>query len=207
LEDLLLVASPGKRLQDWQGSSEDARPETEQLALVCRREPLVTTMIWGWKRPWSSRSIINCRMEKAVPSGLWHEPLRERRCLLPVSAWWEKERGKERIWWKFETPENPFFLAGLFEVEENLPRFSLLTRTAEETVSSIHPRMPVPFSQAEGLRWIRPELSPEKALTMAAESVVQLRKERFSSHFRAPLESSQKLLFSPSQEEEKGHTS
>ena len=201
------MASPGKRLQDWQSSSEDARPETEQLALVYRKGLLVTTMIWGWKRPWSSRSIINCRMEKAVPSGLWHESLGERRCLLPVSAWWEKERSKKRTWWKFKTPENPFFLAGLFELENNLPRFSLLTRPAEESVLPVHPRMPVPFSQAEGLRWIRPELTPEKALAMAAESAVKLRKEGFSPHLRGTSEGPQKLLFLPSQEQEKGHTS
>ncbi|HPQ37919.1 MAG TPA: SOS response-associated peptidase family protein [Synergistaceae bacterium] len=199
LEDLLLLGLPGKRLQTWHGCSGDARPDTEQVALVCPQEPLVTTMIWGWDRPWSSRKIINCRMEKAVPSGLWHEALRERRCLLPASAWWEKDSRSKKTWWKFSAPGKFFFLAGLFEILRGIPRFSLLTRPAEKTVLSVHPRMPVPFSQSQGLRWIRGECSFPEALDMATTSSLPLVKEPVPLH-RNFLER-QKNLFSPIQHE------
>jgi len=204
MEELLLLAEPDEDL-GRRNSCGDARPGTEQLGVLFRNKPRILPMTWGWSLFGSPRPIINCRLENAAPSGTWYTYLEKGRCLLPLSAWWEKDRKGRKTWWTFRSSEKLFFLGGLFYREGGLCRFSLLTRPAEETVLPVHPRMPLPFSREEGLRWLQPHLPMAKVLEMARKSTVPLRKEPLS-HPAGEVRG-QGLLFSPSPQEEEGeHT-
>ena len=109
-------------------------------------------MEWGFALP-DGKRVINARMETAHQKPMFRDSMRERRCVLPMSAYfeWEKlEKGKQkhRI---YPDAEGLFCLAGLYRFENGAPKFTVLTMEAAEEIAFIHPRMPLilPWEQRE----------------------------------------------------------
>jgi putative SOS response-associated peptidase YedK len=87
-------------------------------------------------------STINARAETIATSRTWREPMKKRRCLIPVNAFyeWPKE-GKP--------PKQPyaFDFAGVWDAWKDgeghwLQSYAIVTTEANELMSRIHPRMP-----------------------------------------------------------------
>ena len=106
----------------------------------------VKLMKWGFSSPYDKRPIINARSETAESGKMFSRPMRESRCLIPASGYfeWQGERGKKTKY-KFHLPDQPIFLAGCFRQEKDLPveSFVILTRDAVGDLLTIHHRMPV----------------------------------------------------------------
>ena len=109
-------------------------------------------MEWGYKLDGGKR-IINARSETAAEKPMFREGMAMRRCLLPMSAYFEWEKAgngkkKHRI-----SPEvnGLFCLAGIYRFENDRPKCTVLTMDAAEEIRFIHPRMPVliPWEQTE----------------------------------------------------------
>ena len=101
-------------------------------------------MEWGFRMD-GGRRIINARSETAADKPLFRDSMASRRCLIPMSAYFEWETlGKEKIKYRI-APENSGLscLAGLYRFEAGGPVFTVLTREAAPEIRFIHERMPL----------------------------------------------------------------
>ena len=134
-------------------------------------------MEWGYRME-DGRRLINARLETAAQKPSFRDGMQNRRCLMPMSAYYEWEkRGSDRVKYRIAPGEGGLnCLAGIYRLEVDGPRFAVLTMEAAQELSFIHDRMPVlvPYAEREG--WLlRGELpqSPS-AWTAEPEGDVQL---------------------------------
>lgn len=118
---------------------------------------LYQVMQWGFQA-FDNRLIINARSETALDKALFAEAMRNHRCLIPASGYyeWQALQGKKQRF-AFTPAQGPLFLAGCFrqEVDKPLPVFVILTREAEPAFSHIHKRMPVIIPRDRALSWLQ----------------------------------------------------
>ena len=115
--------------------------------------PIITSdtvepMVFGIKLSSVQRLVINARSETAHQSPLYAPMLEETRCMVPVTAFYEWNKEKKPFLFYPEGAKN-MFLAGLYKLQESIPRFVILTRPANETVATVHHRMPLILPNAE----------------------------------------------------------
>lgn len=112
-------------------------------------------MEWGYKLD-DGKRIINARSETAAEKPMFREGMAVRRCLLPMSAYfeWEKrDNGKQ----KFRiAPEDTgiHYLAGIYRFEGTSPVCTVLTTAAADDIAFIHHRMPVILAKGEEESWL-----------------------------------------------------
>lgn len=122
---------------------------------------------WGLLPPWAAENegakLVNVRSETAFEKRTSAEAVRERRCLVPLSGWYEWQRsGKKPQPFYFSQPDAPLMLgAGVWNVRkresgEFLFTYALLTRAGEGAVAAIHDRMPVVLPTAAAEVWMNP---------------------------------------------------
>ena len=112
-------------------------------------------------------STINARAESIPKSPTWREPFKKRRCLVPVSAFyeWKKLDTKTKQPYAFSVPDSPLFaFAGLWDAWKDpqghwLQSFAICTTEANELMSSVHTRMPVILHHRDYDRWLTREVT------------------------------------------------
>ncbi|OQB20484.1 MAG: putative SOS response-associated peptidase YedK [Firmicutes bacterium ADurb.Bin182] len=110
----------------------------------CRKTEL---MKWGFPRPNSSGVIINARAETANEKPMFRGLVKNKRCLIPASGFfeWKQSAPKEKTKYLLK-PESGriLFFAGIFNTysDADFPAFAILTTSANRFVSQIHSRMP-----------------------------------------------------------------
>ena len=134
-------------------------------------------MEWGYRME-DGRRLINARLETAAQKPTFRDGMRSRRCLMPMSAYYEWERrGNDRVKYRISPKADGLScLAGVYRLEEDGPRFAVLTMEAADELSFIHDRMPVLVPYAAREAWLlRGELpQPPSAWTAVPEGDVQL---------------------------------
>ena len=128
---------------------------------------------WGLIPSWAKDSsrqanAINARVETVSEKPTFREAFKSRRCLVPVSGYyeWATELGRYR-------PKQPFFIsnkenktlaiAGIYEEwinpESNQPltTAAIITRSAVGVVAPIHNRMPVILPRQLWDTWLNPD--------------------------------------------------
>ena len=113
-------------------------------------------MDWGYTLS-DGKKLINARSETAAEKPMFRESMRLRRCLMPMSAYfeWEKREGGKRKYRIAPAEGGAFYLAGLYRFEGARPVCTVLTRAAAPEIEFIHSRMPVLLSAADREVWIR----------------------------------------------------
>ncbi|MDD3411250.1 MAG: SOS response-associated peptidase family protein [Eubacteriales bacterium] len=132
-----------------------------QIAPVILTEPeagvTVRPMKWGFPRGQGGGGlVINSRSEKADVTPMFQKAARERRCLIPMSGFYEWRRtesgAKTKDKFAFTLADQPgglMYLAGLYGrflggfEEGGFDGFAILTQPADEQMSPYHSRMPV----------------------------------------------------------------
>lgn len=110
-------------------------------------------MSWGFPR-WDQKGvIINAKSETADEKKTFAKPLREGRCVVPSTGffeWQKKDDSKNKDKYLFNIPNSPLlYMAGLYRDD----RFVILTTAANDSISDIHNRMPVCLDNYE--TWLR----------------------------------------------------
>jgi putative SOS response-associated peptidase YedK len=128
---------------------------TDTIRMVVKQDdqPRLTAARWGLVPFWAGGTKqrapgwINARAETALDSPAFGPALRQRRCIIPVDAFYEWDRSL--------TPRQPFAiraagdgllaLAGIWSPPSasGLPSAAILTTSPNELLSPIHNRMPV----------------------------------------------------------------
>lgn len=129
---------------------------------------------WGFPFSKRSRVAINARVETAAKKWMFKTAARRHRCLVPATGWYE--------WTKAADGKDPHHiageskitaLAGLYQRDQDELRFTILTRSAIESLSGIHDRMPVTILDGHIEQWLNPNISTaieEPTIIDAAES-------------------------------------
>lgn len=133
---------------------------TQTAPVIVAREggSAVRAMRWGFPRAGGGGVVINSRSEKADVTPMFQKAVRERRCLVPMTGFYEWRRtpsgGKTKEKYAFQTVRaheghRLMYLAGVYGEflggfqNGGFDGFAILTRAADEQMRPYHDRMPV----------------------------------------------------------------
>ena len=115
-------------------------------------------MIWGFPHFKGSGVIINARSETAAEKAMFRRSVREFRCVIPGTGFfeWKKTRDKSKEKYLIRMPKEPvLYMAGLYREYEEGDRFVILTTEANRSMEGIHDRMPLILKKPEIRSWFR----------------------------------------------------
>jgi len=152
---------------------------------------------WGLVPVWSKDiktglKMINARAETVATSGAFKRPFKQRRCIIPVDGFyeWQARPGqkKKQPYYIQRDDGEPLAFAGLWEVWRDkaggpdapwLHSCTIITTTANETMTPVHDRMPVILPPAAWSEWLAPGnddlVSLGELLVPAPNSLLTLR--------------------------------
>ena len=129
-------------------------------------------MQWGYTLP-DGRLLINARSETAGEKPLFQDAMRQHRCLIPATNYfeWEK-RGREKIKYAIRQADaGLLYMAGLYRMENGRAVFTILTRKPAEQIRFIHDRMPVILTSDVKQAWLNLDCDAAQTLPQACENV------------------------------------
>lgn len=129
----------------------NVRPSSPSLVIAGHQGRLhAGIMRWGLPRYDGKGLIINTRSETALEKQIFRENTLQRRCVIPVRAFYEWDREKRMVTFSHPSQEI-IWMAGIFDAEY---RYSVLTTAANESVSKFHDRMPLLLSRDDLEAWL-----------------------------------------------------
>ena len=148
----------------------EIRP-TDRIMTVANSQSMqqgVFVMRWGYTMP-DGKPMFNARSETAAVKPLFADGMKQRRCLIPATCYfeWEK-RGDQKIKHAIATRgQKMIYLAGVYRREGNQAACSILTREAADCVAHIHHRMPVILPAEAIPDWLNPRYDAVEVLRAA----------------------------------------
>lgn len=130
------------------------RPGDSAAALTAGKKRCeASQMLWGFPRPMGGGLVINARSESLSERPMFRDCLRSRRCAVPAGGFMEWNAQKEKV--TFSDPKQPvLFLAGIYDLSQKGPRFTVVTREANASVAGYHDRMPLLLSRDNLALWL-----------------------------------------------------
>lgn len=148
----------------------DIRPT--DIAPVYVAKDKAVPMRWGFEGPSAGKVVINARSETAAEKPMFRDALAMRRCLIPASSYFEWERTSVfRTKWAIRAKERLLFMAGLYQLEQSMPRFVILTRAAAPGIAFIHNRMPVILDHQARLAYLQ-GMDANAVFSLAAQDMI-----------------------------------
>ncbi len=142
---------------------------------VVRRTPRTTKnesarlrwgLVPGWAKSADGPPLVNARADTVATKPTFRDALRQRRCVIPASGFYEWETiGSAKKPWLFRLrDESPFGFAGLWEtwhgpdgsVRESC---AFITGEPNDLMRPIHSRMPVMLTSATFEAWLDPAVT------------------------------------------------
>lgn len=140
---------------------------TQDVAVVTQEDGRrYRPMRWGFLPVWykalnDGPLLINARSETVAEKPAFRKAVRERRCLVPVSGFYEWYRdGDEKLPHYFHRADGqPLVMAGVWQEwgEDGLPSFAVLTTEANALMAPIHNRIPVVIEKDDWGKWLGEE--------------------------------------------------
>lgn len=139
-----------------------------------RREAAIVR--WGLIPSWAKDSsignkLINARCETVAEKPSFRTAIRQRRCIVPASGFFEwAATTKEKIpHYVTKSDGSPLSIAGILEIWKNpagelIESCTLLTTEANTLMATIHERMPVILHQADLDLWLDRSFTEQKEL-------------------------------------------
>jgi putative SOS response-associated peptidase YedK len=137
---------------------------------------------WGLVPYWATElnignSMINARQETLLEKRSFKGPLEKRRCLVIADGYyeWRRVTPKEKHAFWITPKEGPLLLlAGLWETNQKatgelVRSCTIVTTAANNAMSQIHDRMPVPLSDQTARLWLDPEMGAEQAYELLGQ--------------------------------------
>lgn len=110
------------------------------------------SMLWGFPSK-DNRLIINARAESVLKKPLFYEGIRKNRCVIPAISFYEWDKNKIKVTFS-KKDSSLFYLAGFYLIKDNKNYFIILTTEANNSVVSVHRRMPLFFEPNQVYDWI-----------------------------------------------------
>jgi putative SOS response-associated peptidase YedK len=150
---------------------------TQDVPIVIRRSPnRLVMMRWGLIPFWSKdekigSKLINARAESVAERPAFRVSLKERRCLVPTTGFYEwKDTGHGKTpYLARRTDDKLFSMAGLYDHWKDhsgneVTSFTIITTAANELMADIHDRMPVVLAREDEDLWLGPGPLPKEEL-------------------------------------------
>ena len=170
------------RLVDFRPNYNLAPTQETEVVLVRDDERTVEAFRWGLSPAWAGSidaaatySLINARGEEIAEKRSYAEPFKRRRCVVPLSGFFEWKRGgpRKRPFAIHRTDRRILSVAGVWErwqpegQPDPLYTFSIVTTRANTCMADIHDRMPVILDDRDVELWLDPEVQePERVLPL-----------------------------------------
>ncbi len=144
----------------------------------------VAVVRWGLVPAWVKDpaglklSLFNARAEGVAEKPSFRAAFRSRRCLVPVSGFyeWQKVDGAKQPWFITRADGKPTFFAGLWESwgkgEERLESGTIITTGPNAEMAGLHHRMPVVLEEDEFDVWL--DHGPEEVLDAAPDGTLSI---------------------------------
>jgi len=122
---------------------------------------------WGLLPAWAKdakfgrKNAYNARSETIFEKPTFRTAIRHRRCVIPVTGFYERSDGRWLRMLPIET--EVLALAGIYEppnAHVATPTFSMVTTTPNARIEPMHDRMPVILSDADLDTWLDPTTDP-----------------------------------------------
>lgn len=130
--------------------------ENDQKRIADRNEKEIslTEALWGFQEEFDSgeKLLINARTETADTRPAFSYAMRSRRCVIPVSGFYEYTPDKEKVSF-FRKEEQIIYLAGCAKWDAAW-RFVILTTSPNDDVKKVHDRMPVMLRKEDVRTWV-----------------------------------------------------
>lgn len=106
----------------------------------------------------SARLIINARAESASQKAMFRTCLSRRRCVIGSTAFFEWSHDDQKTKYRFRlSQDQALYMAGLYERYEDGDHFVILTTAANESMISVHNRMPLILTRDQVRAWLTDE--------------------------------------------------
>lgn len=153
-------------------------PSQQVLAIIqdgkSRRAGQLT---WGLIPPWAKdkrigSKMINARGETIAEKPSFKRAFQSRRCIIPTNGFyeWKNTNNGKQPYFIFVKDEPVFAFAGIWEKwidpqsSEQIYSCTIITTDANETVRSLHYRMPVILNKEAQQIWLNNEVFPQQQL-------------------------------------------
>lgn len=164
----------------------DIRPTQDVVIMHVDRKAKALRMPrskWGWQVPWMPAPLINARSESLLSSKTWSLAIKERRCIIPASAFYEWQRRNDApkpVPWEIKrTGADLFYFAGLWKnavdkkTGEEVIEATIITQPGNHLLREVHNhggnagRQPVFLDNDKIDRWLDPDLtSPDDIMPL-----------------------------------------
>ncbi len=137
----------------------------------------VRPMRWGLIPSWSKDGDrlplnINARDDSVARSGIWRGPLKQSRCVVPASGFyeWGGPKGSRQAHFIRPTRRQFFAFAGLYDrwvhpkTGEVTFSCAIITARANQTMAPIHDRMPAVLDEEQVAAWLDPAVQDATVL-------------------------------------------
>jgi putative SOS response-associated peptidase YedK len=132
-----------------------------------------TEMFWGLAGK-DKKLVINARAESVFDKPMFSGSMETRRCIMPAAGFYEWDKEKNKVTF-FRKDKRPVYLAGFYSLSDNKDSFVILTTAANESMISVHDRMPVMIEKEHVKDWL---YDTEKAKKLLAMPMPQLDSSR-----------------------------
>ncbi len=141
-------------------------------------KPMRWWLVPYWSpEPSNKYTMFNAKSETLTKSRAFKEPFERRRCIMPVSGYyeWRKENGV-KVPYYIEPVEAPgFAFASLWDRwrrdDQEIYSCTIITTAAPAGMDEIHHRMPVHLTNEQARQWVQRELPLEDAAQMLVPEI------------------------------------
>ena len=127
----------------------------EDLALDGRR--------WGYPGMKKGSLIINARAESVRERKIFRGGIEHGRIAVPADSFYEWNPEREKYVFQ-RTDSSLLYLAGIMDFFGGEPRFVILTTQANDSVNSVHDRMPLILEKGQIADWVRDSRAADDVL-------------------------------------------
>lgn len=149
-----------KNMEEFK-SQDEVFPTNTAPIVTSKTNTQLSMMKWGFMPEFTKKPIINARAETVDIKPLFRNSFYNRRCLVPVTSFfeWENVEGKKIKRRISIEEENIFSLAGLYGIfidknNQEYESFTIITTDANEDMKKIHHRMPVILPRQIEKHWL-----------------------------------------------------
>ena len=176
---LVVLGQPLKK--DGDIKSQDIAPV---IATSNKSKLTYFPMIWGYSMPEDPKTrrtepLLQARIETMVSSTAWRENYERRRCVVPASYFFIgssaalSSAGRDTYLVQPAGSHTTLF-AGIYRMENDFPRFILLTRPSPTEIKDVSDRIPVILPKDAVKEWIDPETKQDRVKEIAGDAITDV---------------------------------